>query len=236
MTDRPSTPKSQRLDLCNFCGSDNYREYLNKPFQVGLFVAATNGHVMAMHPADPGLTTIPVNAASLPPRISEAVLKYAQKVASQQFYERQRFTDTVPQVEPTPCEECHGSGKSRRQTCPECDGDGEVEAETDYSTYDGLQCKTCDGEGWVLGCKSEIRDCVVCSGSGKTYKQGQRVSIGGAHIQPQYWDLIKDLHGLELCFVTDDLDSYSKSESLGFRQVINGKVISIGLILGMRGD
>lgn len=229
MTDNIQIPGL--LDLQTFCEQGGIRGYTNNPFPAGLFWCATNGHVMALHAGDG--TQLPDRLLKeLPKRVPTRLLGYAHEAANQQFMPLASLTESLVQIEPDPCGECNGTGKSRRVTCPECDGDGEVDAETDYNTYHGLECKTCGGDGWVPGHKSEESDCENCGGTGKIYAKGQRIAIMGAEIQPQYFDLIRDLVGVEVCAMK--FADTQKTLNVGFRQVIGGQVVSLGVILGMR--
>lgn len=229
MTDNIQIPGL--LDLQTFCGKDSMFGYTNHPFPAGAFWCATNGHVLALHAGDG--TQLPDSVLKeLPARVPPRLLEYAHEAAHQQFTPLAALIDGLEQVEPEPCSECGGTGKSRRVTCPECNGDGEVDAETDYNTYYGLECKTCDGDGWVHGHKSEESDCEACGGSGNVYAKDKRVSILGALLQPHYFDLIKDLSGVEVCAMA--FKNTEKDLNLGFRQVIGGQVVSLGVIMGMR--
>lgn len=220
------------LDLNKFCEVGDIRGYLNHPFPAGLFWCATNGHVMAMTAGDG--SQLPKRVLeSLPARVPPRLLEYAHEVAHQEFTVLCALTGDLVQIEPEPCSECNGSGRSSRTTCPECDGEGEVELESDYNTYE-VDCKMCRGNGYIKHKTNDMTApcCEVCDGSGKAYGRNQRVSILSADIQPQYFDLIKSLDGVEVCALK--LNNYQDDLSLGFRQVINGQVVSIGLIMGLR--
>jgi hypothetical protein len=64
-------------------------------------------------------------------------------------------------ISPEACKPCKGTGKL--SVCPECHGHGEVEAETDFNTYE-CDCATCNGSGKVDGGSHLCDDCL---GSGE---------------------------------------------------------------------
>lgn len=95
------------------------------------------------------------------------------------------------------CEICNGSGKATTNKCPECDGDGAVDAETEYNTYHDLKCKTCDGKGLEVNLRTD-QDCPRCDGNSVAYVPYDSVDVLGITVQAQYLNLIIDETGLEL--------------------------------------
>ena len=58
------------------------------------------------------------------------------------------------------CYNCNGVGSIN--ICPECCGNGYVDLETDYNTYE-CECKMCETKGEVPG---EDNICKICDGDG----------------------------------------------------------------------
>ena len=96
------------------------------------------------------------------------------------------------------CSTCRGTGTVSE--CPECDGDGEIEFDTEFHTY-YVTCKSCDGDGVFAG---PGRPCPVCKGAGRklfTPVKWQRGFISMKHL-----DRIKVLPGLKLSLHGDPLE------------------------------
>ena len=98
---------------------------------------------------------------------------------------------TITLPEQCECECCKGTGKATRDTCEECDGEGEVDAETDYNTYYGLECKSCDGDGFKLY-RGGDQDCQDCQGSGKVFPKTYPIEVDGVNIDARLLKNILD--------------------------------------------
>ncbi len=71
------------------------------------------------------------------------------------------------------CVFCKGTG--RVNVCHECDGDGEVNAETEYSSY-LCDCATCNGKGSIGIGDEDSNECEDCEASGLNYSYRFKVN------------------------------------------------------------
>jgi hypothetical protein len=140
--------------LQTFCHNDPELS-LAKPWTKDGFTYASNGSILVRVPAlpeDPGGRGVGPNA----------LYDHAGPIPED------GWIDVPGLPEPAICLSCKGNpGVS--STCPECDGDGEVELSNVYSHYT-CDCKTCDGSGEVEGCSK-------CHGSGMA-KEMTFIQIG----------------------------------------------------------
>ena len=70
------------------------------------------------------------------------------------------------QYELVECHLCDGTGKHQGETCPACDGEGElprgVSDNVDWTQYENVECHLCDGTG-----KHQDETCPACDGEGE---------------------------------------------------------------------
>jgi len=174
------------MELESFCAPDNdRRDYLRRPFRVGDFVVCTDGHRLIAAPTDD--ETLPHNE-----RIADTVTRIvADASAAEGFIPM----PAVELPETTECVVCRGNGIVTKTECPECGGFGTVDAETDYSTYYDLECKSCWGEGEVAEPGDGSR-CRRCFGTGTEYPRGKSIDVLGVRLNPAYVAPILDLPDL----------------------------------------
>lgn len=161
------------MDITRFCAINGYRGWMNKPFRVGGFLYATNGHVAVRMPDD---ASVDVGAGD----------ESGKVVALFGKCEQAAYTwVAVPKVEGDKvCTRCGGTGKTRE--CPECDGEGEF----DYGNHT-YECKECEGIGAVPASHGRKADtCEVCCGTGIHWLDGFDVSH--AHYAKRYLHLIAE--------------------------------------------
>ena len=93
------------------------------------------------------------------------------------------------------CSKCEGKTKDpQTHECPECGGDGKVDAETDFNTYE-VECKTCDGDGEILG----PGVCKKCRGYGfEHFSKPVGCDVFGVRLNLELLHRIKDLPGLKI--------------------------------------
>lgn len=108
------------MDLKSFCGTDEFRPYLHKPFSVGEFTYVTNGHIMVRLPRQPD--------------VPEQTEKVANWDAPLEGIETAIFAPLqhgpLPPIPPQgDCEACDGRGS--KHDCPDCE----------------CLCERCDGKG-----------------------------------------------------------------------------------------
>jgi hypothetical protein len=114
------------IDLDKFCEKDGVRYYLEKPFRLGGYIYATNGHLAVRIPDDGR------EAAEAYKSVSGIGKIFADAIArdGEQF--------TVPNIalpdgpDEEKCPACNGLGEpecdmEHMHDCPECDGTGMVE-------------------------------------------------------------------------------------------------------------
>ncbi len=167
--------------LNNFCAKskDDPRTYLYKPFLIGEYIYATNGHVAIRVKNDGSL-----------PEVAEidkvkTISNYFQSLSSD-------FIDIPSIPNPEPCKHCQGSGKwNEKIECDECDGDGEFIHGSHY-----YSCKECDGEG-KIETGNKVGICDSCEGSG--HSRMQHMQIGIASFAVRYIIKISALPGIKFC-------------------------------------
>lgn len=167
-------------ELKPFCGSR--REAYMEPFTDGEYTFATNGHIIVRVP-----------------KLSEITAE-AQFDMNRIKFDHDQITNwrEVPQgnVEKKLCEDCKGAG--RVHGCKECGGNGELEFETDYSTY-YCSCDSCSGLGVCnpSGGAAGSMLCDRCNGTGYD-KKGTPIDVGrpgGYCISSIYLEKIAALPG-----------------------------------------
>ena len=121
---------------------------------------------------------------------------------------------TLPDIEipePEICDECKGTGLLIEKNCPECEGSGEVEWDSDFNTYYDV-CKSCDGSG-VLLIPGKGKTCVYCNGIKSRFHEKYPVYVDGFKVDAAFLYPIKDEPNLKLSissnktallFYTDD--------------------------------
>lgn len=122
------------IDLQQFCGKDETRPYLMKPFTFGDFSYATNGHIMVR---------VPKRAGVEPPSKSFNPEKPLEGLEQASFAAPKFKLPPQPSGD-TECEACDGRGYEHN--CPDCecmcracDGSGSAAVEGNYSTaYEGV--------------------------------------------------------------------------------------------------
>lgn len=169
----------------DFCaGLDEIREYMHRPFAYKGKRYASNGHIAVCVSAEEGT---PDAEGSFGTKIS-GLFKDAN------FDVGMEPLPAYPSVELPKCEACGGLGKRKPlQECHECRGEGFVEWDTDFHTYEA-DCKGCDGDGVVGVVGGADMTCSRCCGSGT--EQDAPVRFGGTAINYRYLKLMETLPGL----------------------------------------
>ena len=142
MTKHSSEGRDAILDLSKFCGSDESRLYLHKPFSIGKFTYATNGHIMVRVAKR---ANVPFTKPDFPIKNADGPLAGWDSAT----YQKMEFL-LPPEPERTgDCDECDGYGSVH--DCPSCDcvcracaGTGDANPEWDVST-------TIGGANFALG-------------------------------------------------------------------------------------
>lgn len=110
------------IDLQQFCGADDFRPYLQKPFRRNGYVYATDGRILLRVDDDEQYSTVEkVNTERVFEKISAAVFVPAPSV-------------NIPPKAPISERECRDcDGRGTEHDCPDC----------------GCECDTCDGTGRI---------------------------------------------------------------------------------------
>ena len=114
------------------------------------------------------------------------------------------------------CRHCGGAGEIVDSDCPECDGEGELEFETDFHDYTAT-CKSCQGSG--LG--QEQGSCENCNATGKAFPDGSHLRIDGIDIKTEYYELLKKV-ALDIEVAGDPETNWLKFRNKHCQGVING--------------
>ena len=182
--------------LQQFCSKSRYEERKHTPFSVGEFSYATNGYLMVRIPR---LDDVPERDDAL--NLDRVAPSFATEIA---------LWLPVPFIAPIAyisCEVCGISGKAYQ--CPECEGDGSVDPDTKFNSYNPVDCKTCEGNRQIS--REEINSlnnyfgdieiieevCESCSGEGKFYT-AQAIPVGDALFSDKYLHSIGQLDGCEI--------------------------------------
>jgi len=205
---------STSINIFDFVGKDDIRAWMREPIQIAGKLAATDGRTMFVsnkrsNLPDPETTSL------------ERIENFLEIAAAADFY-------PIPELsfpEMPPCAECKGSGKHDLKTCPECDGFGDAEAETDYNTYD-VEYKTCGGAGKVES-GQPVGECQACGGKGKCWTEIDRMKVKGIpfDMNPNLMSRIAGVPDMQIA----PLENTDISKSMAFK-CADG----IGIIMGMR--
>jgi len=210
--------EAKTVKVIDFIDPEDPREWITKPFAVFGKAAGTDGASAFLSNQD--AVEAGASEPEIPGKLDE-IEGYFRLAAESEFFEAPEMV--FPDL--PSCVDCEGTGRYAEQACPECDGWGEAEAETDQNTYT-VHCKTCDGEGSISG-KGAEHECPFCGGKGKRWSDNDRMQIQGVpfDLSP---NLISRIHGaknLQIAVIKDD----QLERCIAFK-CTDG----IGLIMGMR--
>lgn len=172
------------FNIQDFCATSHSNENFLRPFAYHGNLYATNGHIMVRIPAGAGVVDT-----------EHSLVAPAEKMfANANFDAGMEPLPDYPAMELPSCEGCGGSGKGKPlEECRECRGEGFVEWDTDFHTYDA-DCKGCDGEGEVGIVGGADVTCKRCNGSGT--EMDVPVMFGATAINYRYLKLMETLPGL----------------------------------------
>lgn len=126
----------QESVLKSFCADeDDNRDFLKRPFQLGEYSCASDGHIAVFTKGDCGNSL----GRAGPEKLLKDKLVSIPAVFSP-------FPDVV--IPP-----------QKFENCEECEGNGTVELENDFNSYE-FTCKSCDGR-----CNHEVKETVTFDGS-----------------------------------------------------------------------
>lgn len=210
--------QARTVKVTDFIDPDDPRVWLTKPFAVFGKVAGTDGATAFLSNRD--AAEAGVDEPEIPGKLDK-IEDYFRIAAESEFFDAPEVI--FPEVRS--CTDCKGSGRYAEQVCPECDGWGEAEAETDQNTYT-VHCKTCDGKGSIAEKGSE-RECPFCKGEGKRWHEDDRMQIDGVpfDLNPGLISRIDGAKDLQIAVIKDD----RLERCIAFK-CEDG----IGLIMGMR--
>lgn len=173
--------------LKTFCNRSRER-YLDKVMLCNGKAVATNGWMLVVSNNNFGVKE-PHN---------DGIKKYVDYLDSYDFSKCQEYSVEAPSY--NTCSKCNGVGYTQIVECHECDGEGQVSAETDYNTYHGLECKTCNGDGRIPSLVGEKTECEHCGGDGRAVSfHDLPINLDGlAQISWDLYKKIKDLDQLKL--------------------------------------
>ena len=165
-----------------FCHPD--REVTRAPFSRGDYTYATNGF-----------------CAVRVPRMAEITNEVESRIESLDWdFDSVTKWLTPPSVDEASFVECgYCEGNGFMVDCDECDGEGEVELQSDYNDY-SFKCKGCDGEGVIAGSNAlafeDKHNCTRCGGSGK--KSNGPIQFGDQYLHPENLAIINKLPNVQM--------------------------------------
>lgn len=141
------------INLEQFCKPEQFQihGYMRTPFMVNGRTYATNGHILVRVDGYHSITE---------PRTD--IYKRMDEILSALDDSR---LSPLPRVEIGDLADCpRCKGRRHMKTCRECDGEGELNIDSDWNTYT-VKCLSCRGEGVLPDEDGE--PCRSCSGTGK---------------------------------------------------------------------
>ena len=164
------------MNLNDFCGKDDIRDWLNVPHKIDSRVFASDGAIMIVAPTEGDYVEHPKTVVSIRKMIKDA--------------DSSEYTHVdLPVIEKELCKRCGGQGKLTIEICDECDGHGAIYFYGKMHEYDAT-CKECDGEGHFERFGGDT-DCPDCEGEGKAVKDYQPIEILGITVQTKYIEKIQ---------------------------------------------
>lgn len=170
------------------------REKMDKPFSVGDYTYATNGHILVRVRR---LDDVPEGG------MANSAAGMFDGLNYDELTSRLVKIPSLPKRDVLSCHVCDGSGKV--SNCPECDGNGEVVFSNSYNEYE-CDCLTCFGYGTVSG---EDRICEECKGTGKQ-EDHTFFKIGDVGFSSHYLAMVKCLPGALIAPTAVDKANYFK--------------------------
>jgi hypothetical protein len=163
--------------------SQDCRDHLKRPFIIGEYIYASNGHIAVRIPKQEGIE------AAIHDKVPQIEQLFTDNIQCKFL----KALVTLPS--PIDCNFCGGSGTVYK--CPACDGEGDF----DHHDYN-YACKTCDETGDVdVGKQTDKRDCFQCDGTGH---KPQRVKVGKTGFDSRYLSIIFALPGVQFAPHPDD--------------------------------
>ena len=165
------------MNIDEFCGKDDIRKYLNKPFNIDGRTVASNGKV---------LLSTALNAEH--DELIEEKKPVIQKLLAGFDATKLTTMPLIPLPAPIECWTCGGGGTAHKKLCSECDGEGQVSFESDCNHYE-CECKSCEGDGFFVRKHGE-ETCFSCGGDGSRYISHEPADVLGVKVDMNYLKLI----------------------------------------------
>lgn len=122
-----------RPDLMQFCSKDETRWYLTKPFRLGEFTYASNGHLVVRVPAVDGDIAHDLSASNDAVRRWLSTETFDKILNAQPDATFAPLRVNLPPVKMRKCRDCNGSGRWDGDECETCNGDGMMEKSASVS-------------------------------------------------------------------------------------------------------
>ena len=189
------------MKLEDFCaGPGDFPEGLRRPFRVGDFAVATDRARLLAEPISDPEHPPPHLDDGLKGQVDPVVLGIFAAVEAGGF---QPMPDIqIPHAHP--CDRCRGTGQRKAEVCPECEGEGEVEAWNNFNIYRHLDCQTCQGSGKTYQ-PGTGDQCSKCGGDGRAFTWREVVDVLGAALNPKYAEQLLQMPDLEVKAAPDRL-------------------------------
>lgn len=176
------------MNLEKFCLPDETRPHVKTPYNQDCYTYASDGSIIIRVAQIPGYPDGPKGKY---PDCSKLPWKHQEITEWNDIPDFSIVRET--------CFACDGTG--RITTCKECGGEGVIEYDSGFNTYE-WECKTCDGEGVTPGSKDF---CKACHGKGKEIRNDCVFFMGG-YLSARYLHLIKtELSGVKLSQIEKDM-------------------------------
>lgn len=190
------------FNIAKFKAKGDCRKWLNNVFDIEGYLGAGNGHYLVLDvDSKSKFYGFPKLKDLINPKGKGKMQKQLLSIvdAPEQF--KWQKLPVIPKESYRICDSCTRAGEEYvyEGSCIECNGNGEMELDTNHNCYT-VTCKSCDGEG--APCVG-TQPCSICKG---TKKHTMFVPLGIDGLGNSDWDLnsdyVRDFSELENCQIT----------------------------------
>lgn len=195
------------IDLKQFCGHGDPREFLNRPWQEDGATYATNGHIgIRLDVLQEGIEPAhPTMAGRIDKMLTDALANTIP------------LEIKFPTDAPKPCGHCAGGGRINARTCEECDGGSFIHGS---HSYDCKECVAGEIHTPASNTAAGAETCWVCDGHGIA---SRRIYLNANGVQYCFQEkYLRSIHGLPRArlFVSGDSHRVARFDFDGGRGLL----------------